>query len=66
MKPPSSDVQVRAWECAFVLGDEFRPRVPKATLWRVDAAFRAGPYRMPWATVCFLHILFGQIVEERQ
>lgn len=66
MSGPPYPVRQRAWECAFVLGDEFRPRVPKATLWRVDAAFRAGPYRMAWVTVCFLHILFGQIVEERQ
>lgn len=66
MIPPSYPVRQRAWECAYVLGADFRERIPKAFLWRVDAAFRAGPYRMPWVTVCFLHLLFGQIVEERQ
>lgn len=64
--PPSDEVQRRAWEAAYVLGDEFRPQVPRGSLWRVDAAFRAGPFRQSWPSVCFLFVLLGQVVEVRQ
>lgn len=65
-RPPPSEVQQRAWETAYVLGDEFRPQVAPADLWRVDAAFRAGPYRQSWHSVCAMFVLLGRVMEARR
>lgn len=65
VKAPSLDVQQRAWEAAYVLGDEYRDRLPSESLWRVDAAFRAGPYRQGWPRVCEMFVLLAHVVEAR-
>lgn len=66
MKPPPAEAQRRAWEASYVLGDEFRPMVPPAVLWRVDAAFRAGPCRQSWFAVCAMFVLLDQVAGCRQ
>ncbi len=64
--PPLEGAQQRAWEAAYVLTEDFPSRIPKPERWRVNAVRRAGPCAQGWESVCFIHVLFGQIVEERQ
>ena len=64
--PPSREAMRRSWEIAWVLGGEYRPRIPLVDLWRVEAAFRAGPDCQSWHSVCAMAVLFGQLVEARR
>lgn len=66
LSSPPAEVQQRAWEASYVLGDEFRPQVAPVDLWRIDAAFRAGPYRQSWYAVCAMFVLLGRVVEARR
>lgn len=61
---PSENAQRRAWEAAFVLLTEYPVRIPPAASWRVRSIL--GASSLGWESVCFIHVLFGRVVEDRQ
>jgi hypothetical protein len=49
--PPPAEVRRRAWECAFVLCQDFRPRLARHEAERLAWLVATGPDRLTWAEI---------------
>lgn len=63
---PPCELRRRAWEAAYVLGDEFRREVSPDRLPLVDQLFRCGWQMLGWLDVVTLFVWYGEVVERRR
>ncbi len=61
-----SDARQRAWECAFVLMDEYRERLTPRSYGLCRSALRRGPDAICGRRAARLQAVFSSLVEPRQ
>lgn len=63
--PPPYEVQQRAWECAYVLREEFADRLPLESRVYVEVVYRTPTDGLGWHECARMFVLYGEFVDVR-
>lgn len=63
--PPPFEVQQRAWECAYMLREEFADRLSLEHRIYVEVVYRTPADGLGWHECARMFVLYGQHVEVR-